>query len=301
MSINEHNYEEWMVAFIDGELNTEEVKEFNNFIEKNPELKDELSAFESVQFIADADFVYDGKEALLKKSGAVVMLKKVWPLAAAILLMFAIYPFINKEETNKPIVVKENKVEKGTEKLVKEISAPSVVEKIEEESVVPIQKEVVAEDVKPQTSKNNNYTAAVPTYKKIVDMKSKDRSIKNKPLEKIQEEYADVPNMPKVVEEDKIEKIPESITLVQKPIKEDAVLQAKQTPVPMLMPAKDMTEISENDNALVIIDQVTHPNIYKKINTAVVAVENKIEKLKKLKRTPITVSIGKRKLFTLNN
>ena len=51
-------------------------------------------------------------------------------------------------------------------------------------------------------------------------------------------------------------------------------------------------------HSVAIVD--SNPIIYEKLNEVVTKVEAKINKIKTIKEMPITVCIGKRKLFTLN-
>ena len=296
MSINKYNYEEWMVAFLDNELSANETVVFNQFIAMHPELSDELNAFELAQFTQEETIIYDNKEALHKKSGATILLKKVWPVAAALVLALIIWPFINKTKNVQEKVIAENKTEikiqkiaekKNTPKqesaILEEVATRSPNKKVIEQVIKPIVKKIASNSPTPKIKR-----AILTTNKKIAAKKEAPEKLIEKPIYKS--------DKPVIVQEKEIEKKPKPITPIKKK-SEDLAREfnaPKQTDLPE-------TNLNENNNALVIIDDLHHPQLYNKLNTMVTEVENKIETIKELKKQSITVRIGKRKLFTINN
>ena len=69
--VNLENYEEYMLLEADGELTESEQKALHAFIERHPELKNELALFEAVKLTPDTSLVYEGKEELMKTVAAV--------------------------------------------------------------------------------------------------------------------------------------------------------------------------------------------------------------------------------------
>ncbi len=71
MNINRHNYEEYFILYMDNELNSDERRQVDEFIEKNPDLKEELDILFQYKLVPDADIIFSGKEELLKHDGLV--------------------------------------------------------------------------------------------------------------------------------------------------------------------------------------------------------------------------------------
>jgi len=65
-SINAMNYEEYMIAMIEGDLKPEEEKAFAEFMVLNPGLQKEFSLFEKTKAEPDKSVVFEGKEQLKK-------------------------------------------------------------------------------------------------------------------------------------------------------------------------------------------------------------------------------------------
>jgi len=309
MKIDRHNYEEWMVAFIDGELEENELAEFKTFLDKNPELKKELVAFEDTKFVADTSITFDSKASLYKKAGALLLLKKAWPLAAALVLMLSIWTFTSQEKMDTKTTIAENNK--------KESSLKIVTPKPKKESTIkPLQQNQIKEEVVLQERKKQS-TALPSEREKSISKKAiahtkilhkKTPPIAKEPFEKLNpkkdlpeqmEPLKEVKQKTIVVQEEVKTKTPEPKQIIEKPVQEILVQQPKEIS-PELNPIQETVASIETKNALVRLDEKHHPKLYKKINSAITEVENKIEKIKELKRTPITVCIGKRKLFTIN-
>lgn len=296
MSINKLNYEQWMVAFMDNELSADEVVEFNDFIKENPSLQEELSAFKTVQFSKDETPIYDRKDALLKKTGAAMLLKKIWPLIAAVLLTIAVVPFLSKKEKPiEPVVQQREVLQLPKQKIEKQATEKTdIVEEDEKENQRFIQKEVqkITQPLAPRITKLDT----VP--KKIIRAESEVVSGKKEKLAQI-EQYVEISEQP--VKEIRKREIPESMERIEQSMNEKEIV-AKETITQerSVMKNKKTTTIQEKKHSLVVIDEVTHPKIYKKLNSVASRVEETIKTAKELKRTPITIRLGKRKLFTIN-
>ena len=67
MTINRHNYEEFLVDYLDGRLNPSLVAELLVFLDQNPDVKDELDGLQDVVLIGET-IAYPNKSTLKKKS-----------------------------------------------------------------------------------------------------------------------------------------------------------------------------------------------------------------------------------------
>ncbi len=66
MRINKNNYESYFVDYLEGNLDEKLVDDFIEFLQKNPELKKELSLFDSVSIVPE-DLQFSKKERLYKE------------------------------------------------------------------------------------------------------------------------------------------------------------------------------------------------------------------------------------------
>lgn len=297
MSLNINNYEEWMVAFIDDELSEEQLNEFNLFLEKKPSLKKELAVYESIKFEAKEEFVFEKKEELYKRESPLILLKKAWPLAAAVVLMLGILSLINQDKpiTSKTIVHKNEE----------QLNTPKIVKKTE----VYVKKDDKNKEVPPAQPRKRKTTSIVsePVIKenfvkeKTIAQRKPKQPFPNKetftqspePL-KILENTSEENQIVQEIKEPKLPKPEEAIR------KEKVVVKEKNIEPPKPLKPEELNPKRER-KALVVISKETTPVIYDKISEVVTKVEDNVEKIKQLKKVPITVCIGKRKLFTLNN
>jgi len=71
MTIDRHNYEEYFILYMDNELGSDERRMVDAFIEKNPDLKEELEILIQYKMVPDDSIVFEGKEELIKIGGDV--------------------------------------------------------------------------------------------------------------------------------------------------------------------------------------------------------------------------------------
>jgi hypothetical protein len=71
MNINRHNYEAWLLDYIEGNLSAEQVDELLVFLDANPDLKSTLDDYRNISFETGEDIRFDAKEALKKTSDTV--------------------------------------------------------------------------------------------------------------------------------------------------------------------------------------------------------------------------------------
>ena len=140
MNINIHNYEEFALDYLEGNLSEPQLTAFSNFLKQYPKVRQELEGFEPI-CISDDDLeptpFFSKKEELYKEVAVVSLLKrpvplKVWQIAAAFILLLSSVWVINSyyldgTPSNNPIAIAElerisPKVEviKEVEEVVKE-------------------------------------------------------------------------------------------------------------------------------------------------------------------------------------
>lgn len=69
MNITRHNYEEYFLLYLDNELGEEEKRQVEEFVQRHPDLKEELGALQQFKLVPDNNIQFDGKEELLKENG----------------------------------------------------------------------------------------------------------------------------------------------------------------------------------------------------------------------------------------
>jgi hypothetical protein len=108
-NIDMTNYEEWLLLYIDNELDAEQKATVEDFIIRHPAVQDELILFQQAKLQPETAIVFPNKESLYRKeekSRRVVMMRWTRIAVAAILLLavsLSVY-FIsnNKTETTGP-------------------------------------------------------------------------------------------------------------------------------------------------------------------------------------------------------
>lgn len=69
MKIDRHNYEEFFILYMDNELNSEDRRMVEAFVQQNPDLKEELDTLLQYKLNPDTSVIYNGKEELMKVNG----------------------------------------------------------------------------------------------------------------------------------------------------------------------------------------------------------------------------------------
>ncbi len=64
--INRHNYEQYFLLWVDGELSPAEMEAVERFVEANPDLAEELAILQDTKLVPDASIVFENKAQLLK-------------------------------------------------------------------------------------------------------------------------------------------------------------------------------------------------------------------------------------------
>lgn len=69
MKIDRHNYEECFILYMDNELSSDDRRRVEEFIQQNPDLKEELDILFQYKMTPDTTIVFDGKDELVKQAG----------------------------------------------------------------------------------------------------------------------------------------------------------------------------------------------------------------------------------------
>src|SRR5882724_5701957 len=65
MNINRHNDEEYFILYMDNELGSDDRRGVEEFVQKHPDLKEELEILLQYKMIPDTSIVYSNKEGLI--------------------------------------------------------------------------------------------------------------------------------------------------------------------------------------------------------------------------------------------
>jgi hypothetical protein len=91
------------IAYLEGDLDDEDRKSFEAYLNSHPELQKEFKLFAKTQLTPDASIKYPNKQKLYKKSGAVVLMNWVSRAAAVLVLIWGINSLItNYQESSVP-------------------------------------------------------------------------------------------------------------------------------------------------------------------------------------------------------
>ena len=73
MNINQHNYEEIFLLYVDGELSAADKQAVEQFVQGNPDLADELETLQQIKLPQDAVF-FEDKDLLYRDEAAGISL-----------------------------------------------------------------------------------------------------------------------------------------------------------------------------------------------------------------------------------
>ena len=106
-SVTLDNYEELIIAEIEGKNTIETSKELHSFLSKNPDKQVDLIAYKRTKLVAPA-IIFDNKKSLKKKEGKVIPMYWWYTSAAAVvIILFLLNVFTNSEQEKLPIANKE--------------------------------------------------------------------------------------------------------------------------------------------------------------------------------------------------
>ncbi len=109
--INENNFEEHIVLFVDGEMTADDKEEFLNFIEKNGFLKKDIELISATRLKPDKSIVFADKQSLKKRPVLPLFIR--WSAVAAIFLagFLLLKPyFSNNNSTKQNFAVRVNRL-----------------------------------------------------------------------------------------------------------------------------------------------------------------------------------------------
>jgi hypothetical protein len=98
--INGNNYNEFIVADLEGDLSEDESIELRAFIGLNPKTKIEYNIYRTAFLKPDSSILFNGKEKLKKKSLLVIYRKQAvyaFSIAASIIILLGVYFGVQKE------------------------------------------------------------------------------------------------------------------------------------------------------------------------------------------------------------
>lgn len=113
MNINKYNYEEYALDFLEGNLSSEMKDAFQKFLDKNPEIKEEIQSLEIAPIgpeqLGEVPF-FNRKEELYREAAVISMLKKpvqfkLWQVAAALIMLLSSVWVLNSYYTNSGEVI----------------------------------------------------------------------------------------------------------------------------------------------------------------------------------------------------
>lgn len=67
MTIDRHNYEEYFILYMDNELGMDARRKVEEFVQKNPDLKEELDNLMQFKLVPDSSIVFENKSQLIKQ------------------------------------------------------------------------------------------------------------------------------------------------------------------------------------------------------------------------------------------
>jgi hypothetical protein len=109
--INLNNYEEWLVAYVDNEVNEEQGDAIEKFAATHPQVQQELALFRQTKLQSEKIFFAD-KEVLYKRERATIVSMQWWRISVAAMLVLAagigLFSIFNKKHpTGNGTIAKE--------------------------------------------------------------------------------------------------------------------------------------------------------------------------------------------------
>jgi len=155
--INMSNYEEYLISYIDDELNPAERNEFELFSMAHPQVKEELNIYLQTKLEPEEEIVFANKEILYRREEKVRVISMQWrrvAVAAAVLLIAGVgtIAILNKKDI--PSVTGDVASAKTAEKKTNNATATTT------DSNTATQRQQQAEVPVPEETNNNNIAVA---------------------------------------------------------------------------------------------------------------------------------------------
>src|SRR5690625_6299093 len=88
--IDINNYEQYALEYLDGELPPEIHLDFERFLEKHPEIQDQLDELYEMRTLPFLSFQYPNKQNLYKKEKSAGDFWLPWSIAASFLILVSV-------------------------------------------------------------------------------------------------------------------------------------------------------------------------------------------------------------------
>lgn len=112
--INQMNWENWVIAHLEGELTFEQEQAYQNFVKANPQVETEIDLYRKAFLKLDKSIVFPYKSELKRRQIPILSFGRVkaWQAVAAVLaIAFALYQIVDfsaLSESENPIVVQND-------------------------------------------------------------------------------------------------------------------------------------------------------------------------------------------------
>jgi len=156
-NIGNSNYEEWLVAYIEGDLTLEDTNEFKDFLEKNPTARLELNIFRKT-VLKPGPVEFENKQSL-KKSGIFLLYSRqivyTVSIAASILLFFGLY-FIGDIKTNSRVAEAEMNIKLQPLQITKLNTGSTAFHEIPSPKISEISYGIIEPNLESKAKKSDN-------------------------------------------------------------------------------------------------------------------------------------------------
>lgn len=281
MKINKENYEAYLIDYLHGELSREQQQDVALFLSENPDAAEEYKWLQQTIVTPEEEVVFEHKDLLFKKedvtTGFTLSYKRYFAVAAVFIgLLMAIYLLLRKEEA--PAYVNHRQEETPAQQ---QVVNPPV-----RNNIMPERKEIPQRERAIAKSHHKKQNHSNPEQNKSEEL----------PLPDIKQEEI-------VVKEDKQEEIIKPITPVVIPDTLPVyVTQENQQPKQPFTHDEDKrvaNRLASTRNVEWNSDK--KPKLFRMIN-GLLGLSHKLkQKQEQLSNTQMTVMVGNKILFNINN
>lgn len=276
MSISTHNYEEYLIDYLHGELQDEQVEQLEKLMHDYPHIKAEWELLQQCIMVPDSEIGYPDKTSLYRKpaSTKLVNYKTYMAVAASLLLCLAMYYWQSSPTTQVPIA--------ATKTTTPSTPPLPVAEDAEmPQSIVPV----------------SNTSATIQAKKRPIHMARKKGTISpsivtNSPQKSLDTPIVMIAQAPPKQEVATAESSPQTAM----PTTESTLPIAIQT----LQNIKHQEENLSSSQAAVVLNQQKSPKLFSLINSLLTAKDKVKERVAELSQKELIVYVGEKKLIQLN-
>jgi hypothetical protein len=281
MMINKENYEAYLIDYLHGELNAQQQKEVGLFLSENPDVAEELQWLQQTIVTPEVEVVFEHKESLYKKEevkvGMFIQSKRIFAVAAAVIgLLLAIYILMKKEK------------------------APAYVN--QKQQAMPVQSPIVnpplKNDLLSEKKEKIHWEVATENHQNKKQNESKPEQIREDewPIPETKQEEI-------VVKEDKPAEIIKPISpVIIKDTLPVYITKETQQPKQPFTPDEDKrvaNRVASTRN--VEWNEDKKPKLFRMINGLLGFTHKLKQKEEQLSNTQMTVMVGNKILFNINN